>query len=131
MEAALIAFINAYLGKAGTGDTPENKGQCVGLVEAWVDVHHTPHIWGNAADLMRNADPGAYRVVQNSPTNFPPPGAIVCWNASWGAGAGHTAVVIAANTNQLVVFEQNNPEGSAPVVATHDYRGVMGWIVLR
>ena len=131
MEAALITFIDEYLGKANTGDTPENKGQCVGLVEMWTDLHHTPHIWGNAVDLMRNADPGAYKVVQNSPINFPPTGAIVCWGTSWGAGAGHTAVVIAANTERLVVFEQNNPEGSAPIVATHDYQGVMGWIVLR
>ena len=27
----LTNFINAYLGVADTGDTPENKGQCVGL----------------------------------------------------------------------------------------------------
>ena len=36
--------------------------------------------------------------------------------------------VVAANANQLVVFEQNDPTGHAPTVATHDYTGIEGWI---
>jgi len=125
----LSTFISKYLGKANTGDTAENRGQCVGLIEAWLDENHKPHIWGNAADLLANADLKAYKLVRNIPTNSPPPGAIVCWDTTWGGGAGHTGIVVAANVNLLAVFEQNDPVGSPPVVATHNYGGVQGWLV--
>jgi len=125
----LATFISDYLGKANTGDTPQNAGQCVGLVEKWLDVNKKPHIWGNADQLLANADPKVYKRVTNIPTNHPPPGAVVCWNNAWGGGAGHTAIVVASNVMALVVFEQNDPIGSPPVVATHNYSGVAGWLV--
>ena len=124
----LATFISNYLGKANTGDTPGNLGQCVGLIEVWLDANKKPHIPGNAVDLFANADPKFYKKVANIPTNHPPPGAIVCWNGTWGGGYGHTAVVVASNVNALVVFEQNDPTGSPPVVATHNYNGVQGWL---
>jgi hypothetical protein len=125
----LAAFISRYLGRANTGDTPENKGQCVGLVEVWLNLNNKPHVWGNAVDLLANADAKVFRKVMNIPTNNPPPGAVVCWDRTWGAGFGHTAVVLASNVMGLVVFEQNDPTGSPPVVATHSYNGVAGWLV--
>jgi hypothetical protein len=103
-------------------------GQCVALIENWVALSGKPHIWGNAADLLTNAPRTAYKVVNNSPSNSPLPGDVVVWGTSWGGGFGHTAVVIAANSMQLVVIEQNNPTASPPVVATHGYGGVIGWI---
>jgi hypothetical protein len=124
----LATFIGKYLGRANTGDTPQNRGQCVGLIEAWLDENHKPHIWGNADELLANADLKVYKRVTNIPTNHPPPGAVVCWGNTWGGGAGHTAIVVAANVNALVVFEQNDPTGSPPVVATHNYNGVQGWL---
>ena len=125
----LAKFIEQYLGKPGIGNTDVNRGQCVGLVEVWLTANGKPHIWGNAAEMIANADSKTYRKVVNIPTNHPRPGAIVCWGSSWGAGAGHTAVVVAANAMGLVVFEQNDPTGSPPVVATHSYSGVQGWII--
>ena len=122
----LATFISQYLGKANTGDTPQNRGQCVGLIEAWLDANGKPHIWGNAADLIANADPKVYKKVTNIPTNNPPPGAIVCWNSTWGGGAGHTAIVVASNVNLLVVFEQNDPDGSAPVLIFFQSTGQRG-----
>lgn len=124
----LVKFIDRYLGVPHVGDNPVNAGQCVGLVETWLDANGKPHIWGNADQLMENADRKVYKVETNQPTNFPPAGAIVCWNSSWGAGLGHTAIAVAANARQLVVFEQNDPEGAPPIVATHLYSGVAGWI---
>ena len=124
----LAKFISTYLGLANTGDNPVNKGQCVGLIEVWLDANLKPHIWGNAKDLLANAPALGYMMTENGPDNAPPPGAIVCWDASWGGGDGHTAIVVAANSERLVVFEQNDPDGSAPIVATHDYNGVLGWI---
>jgi len=124
----LATFISKYLGVANTGDTAQNRGQCVGLIEVWLTANGKPHVWGNAADLIANADAKVYKKVTNIPTNIPPVGAIVCWGPTWGGGAGHTAIVVAANVNLLVVFEQNDPTGSAPVVATHNYGGMQGWL---
>lgn len=128
--APILDFVAKYLDQAGTGDTPENRGQCVGLVEVWLDTNMRPHIWGNAVDLLVNADLKTYRVYKNAPSNYPVWGDIVVWDGSWGAGYGHTGVVLAATPMRLVVFEQNNPEGHAPQVLTHDYAGVSGWIRL-
>jgi surface antigen len=124
----LASFISKYLGVPNTGDNSVNTGQCTGLVEVWLDANKQPHIYGNAKDLPANAPALGYKVVANGPTNFPAPGNIVCWNSSWGGGMGHTAIVVAANADQLVVFEQNDPTGHAPTVATHDYTGIEGWI---
>ena len=124
----LATFIRAYLGAANTGDTPGNMGECVGLVEKWVDANAKPHIPGNARDLLGMADHKAYKATLNLPGNYPPPGAIVCWGSTWGGGFGHCAIVVASNVMHLAVFEQNNPEGAAPVVATHGYAGVTGWL---
>lgn len=131
MASSLLSFVQQYLGKASTGNTPENRGQCVGLVEVWLAANGKPHIVGNAVDLLQNADPKAYTVTRNGPTNFPPAGAVVCWDGSWGGGYGHTAIVLAASPMQLVVFEQNDPDGAAPLVATHSYAGVAGWMVFK
>jgi surface antigen len=131
MLEKLIAFIAQYLGAKGTGTTAQNAGQCVGLIERWLGVLGVGPIWGNAADLMKNADPRYYTVVPNRPDNYPPAGAVVCWGTTWGTGYGHTAVVIAATASALAVFEQNDPLGRYPSVATHDYDGVMGWIIVK
>jgi surface antigen len=121
-------FIRIFLGARGTGTTVGNTGECVGLVEKWLQHNGKPSIPGNAKDLIANADPKAFKVTANLPSNYPPPGAVVCWDSSWGAGYGHTAIVVASNVNQLAVFEQNDPLGAAPLVATHSYAGVSGWL---
>jgi hypothetical protein len=117
--------------RATVGDTPENKGQCVGLVEQWLDANLKLHIWGDAKALLVNADPKVYKVTDNTPLNFPPLGAIVVWGADWGNGHGHCAVAVAANASRMAVFEQNNPVGSPPVLATHGYSGVLGWLTFQ
>ena len=127
----VLTFVQSFLGKAGTGTNAANSGQCVGLVERWVTLNDHPAIPGNAVDLYANADAGSYAKTPNGPVNYPPKGAIVCWDGTWGGGYGHCAVVLAANAMQLVVFEQNDPEGAAPLVATHSYGGVSGWLTMR
>ena len=57
ITSKLQSFIAQYTGIANVGDTPQNKGQCVGLIEVWLDLFNLNHIWGNAADLLSNADP--------------------------------------------------------------------------
>lgn len=96
-------FVNDYNGKPGIGDTPENDGQCVGLVEVWLDNIGAPHIWGNACDLPANADPNAYTITTN-----PAPGDIGCFPAGWGGSpVGHTFIYVSASQ----VFEQNDHIG--------------------
>ena len=130
MHEKLLAFIAQYLGRLGTGTTAANKGQCVGLVEAWLAALGKGPIWGNAIDLLANADLKVCTLVRNTPDNYPPAGAIVCWGGSFGGGLGHTAVVLAATRTWLAVFEQNNPAGVPPMVATHLYTGVAGWLIV-
>ena len=131
----LLEFINKYFGVANVGDTDANKGQCVGLIEVWADTYNTAHDWGNAKDLLANADPNSFDIVQNDPTNlnqFPPAGAIMVWGETWGGGEGHTGVVVAANGTSFACFEQNNPTGSAPIINYHpNYSGVLGWLIIK
>lgn len=128
VAARLAAFVKHYQGQAGVGDTPENRGQCVGLVEQWIDANGLPHVWGNAEDLLRYAPLASYQVVNNLPTNYPAPGDIVVWGESWGGGYGHTGVCIKAAVMELTVFQQNDPEGSTPHAKVYTYSGVLGWL---
>ena len=125
---ALIRFIQGYLGRQNVGTTVPNLGQCVGLVEEWLAVSDKPLLPGNAVDLLASARSAGVATTVNTPTNYPQPGDIVCWDGTWGNGYGHCAIVIAATEMKLAVFEQNDPVGSPPTVATHDYSGVAGWI---
>lgn len=131
MEKELLAFISRYLGRANSGTNSVNSGQCVGLVEIWLDSIGQPRIAGNAKDMLALADPARYAVIANGPVNFPPAGAVVVWGETWGEGFGHCAIAVAATSMRLVVFEQNDPVGWPPLVATHSYGGVAGWAVPR
>lgn len=124
----LAKFMPLWQGKLAVGDTSLNKGQCVGLVMEWVDALGLPHIWGNAADLLANADPTHYRKVANAPTNFPLPGDIVVWGRTWGNGDGHTAIAVTGAVMSFSAFEQNDPDGSTPHLKVYTYDGVLGWI---
>lgn len=125
----LQAFIDKYTGVAGVGNTPENTGECVGLVMKWTASNGLPHTWGHARDLLANADRKAFVVIANSETNYPSPGDVLCWNGRWGGGYGHTGVVVSADANTFTTFEQNNPKGSAPRLVKHaSYSNVQGWM---
>lgn len=126
----LAIFMTKMLGKRNVGTTAANVGQCVGLVECWLQATGSAAIPGNACDLLANAAARGLETIANGPTNYPLPGDIVCWNSTWGNGYGHCAVVIAANTNWMAVLEQNDPTGSYCLASTHNYSGVSGWIVL-
>ena len=133
---SLSAFIAKYTGMKNVGDTPENIGECVGLIEVYNDeCFRYPHIWGNAKDLLADADPKFFDVEYNDITNLtqvPPVGAIMVWDGTWGGGKGHTGILVTAIPNSTVFtsFEQNNPAGHAPEINMHvNYVGVLGWLI--
>jgi len=126
----LTDFINKYTGQANVGDTPQNKGQCVGLIEIWLDnlSINDPHLWGNAKDLLNNADPFKFDIIINTPQNVPEAGDIIVWNSNLGNGNGHTGIFCSGNVNNFNCFEQNDPIGSTPHAKTYDYKNVIGWL---
>lgn len=130
MANAVLGFVAKNLGVPNVGTTPGNLGQCVGLSMLWLTQHGVPNMWHNACDLLANADPKYVSVTKNEPGNRPPPGTVICWDSSWGGGYGHTAVVVESNVNTVVTFEQNDPDGHAPQVLTHNYNGVQGWMTM-
>ena len=124
----LAAFVRRWTNVANVGDTPANRGQCVGLVEVWTDSLGLPHVWGNAKDLLVDAPVGSYSVVKNGPVNYPHPGDVVVFDASWGGGYGHTGIAVAADARSLTLFQQNDPEASRPHLKRYSYVGVSGWL---
>lgn len=124
--------IKKYFDQPNVGDTPQNKGQCVGLIECYIDDLGLPHDWGNAKDLLADADTTKFTVVKNNPSDtsqFPPIGAIMVLDGTWGNGDGHTGVVVFADGIVYAMLEQNNPTGHKPQILTHDYKGVLGWLI--
>lgn len=122
-------FLNKYNGQTKVGNTPENTGECVGLVAVWIDNLGTPHVWGHARDLINNCDKSAYEVEYNTPTGVPKKGDIVVWSSAMGGGYGHTAISTGSgDTVKFEVFEQNNPTGSNCHLRTYpNYNNVIGW----
>lgn len=126
----LLNFIQQYYGVL-CGDTSINYGQCVGLIEVWLDRLglNNPHLYGNAKDLLNNADSSKFDIIKNDITNpnqFPLPGDILVYDKTWGGGYGHTGVVLVADGKSIILFEQNNP--SVPVIKRETYKGLLGWL---
>lgn len=121
----LQQFITTYTNKAGVGDTSQNVGQCVGLIEVWTDSLGLAHTWGDAKDLPSMADRSVFDVFTSG---VPLPGDIFCFDATYGAGRGHTGIVVSADTKFVTLFEQNDPEGSTPHLKQYTYAHAIGWL---
>lgn len=122
-------FLAQYNGKTNVGNTPENKGQCVGLASVWIDALKGPHVWGDAKDMYQNADTNFFEKIPNSLTAVPRKGDIVIWNGTFNRGPGHVAIATGkGDTKTFEVFEQNNPLGSNCHLRTYsNYNYVTGW----
>lgn len=137
MEDQLNKFIQVTAGRSNLGDTPQNKGQCVGLIELWTDLLNLPHTWGNAIDLIKDADPNSFEIVYNKigdTTQFPPDGAVAVLGKPYGllldgTYAGHTGVSKGSDGNTLRLWEQNDPQGSTPQLKEYSYDSCIGWII--
>ena len=130
MDKLFDEFLGIYLNKSNVGNTPENKGQCTGLVNVWANYLKLPHLWGNAKDIPLYADLNKYQRVVNTPTGIPPKGAILIWTGNYNKGFGHTAIVQSANVNTITVFSQNDPLSSKCIIKKYpNYNHVYGWLI--
>ena len=72
----------------------------------------------------RTVDEGVTGLVELSPVCGDTPENKAFWDAT---PSGRVTLWI-SNPAGKAVFEQNDPAGAWPLVATHDYTGVLGWI---
>lgn len=128
MAETSLAFAFRYIGQF-VGD-----GQCVALCNEWLrERYGLGPVWANAVDWAA-ARPQGLEWVDNSPTNYPPAGAVMVWKAYAGHGIGpfgHVAVCLAACSMVLLTVDQNWPAGSPVALVLHDYLGVAGWLQPR
>lgn len=124
----LRTFMQMTQGRRQAGNTLTNRGQCVGLVALWIEALGFPHLWGDAKDLLANADHRNYKIIHNTPTNYPHPGDIVVWDDTWGDGYGHTGIAFTGAVMSMAVYTQNDPTGSTPHLKVYGYQGVLGWL---
>ncbi len=130
-----------YTDKSGVGNTPENKGECVGLSAVWIEALGLPHVWGNAINLLDNADKSQFIIVSNSPTNSPSEGDVVVLGKPFGQYTdslgvvhynGHTGIATKnCNDAILELFEANDPVGSPPHIKQYNYESCIGWLHAR
>lgn len=127
--SAFDDFKNKWENKPNVGNTAQNIGQCVGLVEIWIDAIGGPHIWGDAKDLYNNAPTDFFVQIEDTLTAIPQKGDIIVWSGSFNNGAGHTGIATGkADINSFDCFEQNDPLGSRPHVKNYNYEYVTGWL---
>jgi hypothetical protein len=132
MNLASLATQLATEVRVGTNSV--NFGECVGLVMKYITSLGLPWFPGNAKDLLNNAPPESFQVVQNDEDNLsqlPQPGDVVVFSKVWGNGFGHTGICMSATPLSFTLLEQNNPVGSAPHLVTHPashYDTVLGWL---
>lgn len=109
---------------------PDDK-QCTAIPHYWERMLGLGIVYGNAKDTFANAPDDTYEKELNGPSNFPRPGSIIVWDGGWGAGYGHTGVVVSANPNTFDVLEQNDGDGGLTHVGRHDYAHIIGWFYPR
>lgn len=89
---------------------------------------------GNAKDIFKNFKENQYfKKVANGPYNAPKKGDIVFFGTYIGlyGWSGHVGVCSAADSMNLVLFEQNYPTGSTCRFGKHSYKGCLGWLVRK
>lgn len=122
-------FLGKYEGQGNIGDTPQNTSQCVGLIEVWTDFLGLSHTWGNADDLLANANIQYFQIIPNTPDNIPQAGDIVCFSKEFNGTVGHAGISTGVgDVTSFELFEQNDPLGGVCQKKTYTYQFVQGWM---
>lgn len=134
IQQRLDRFISDWEGKyLNYHDSVPN--QCVSVANAWSEEYLGLHVFNVATAVQIIGQGGSdYTRVDKTPTNFPPPGAIVVFHedaapAEGITSAGHVDVSISANQNSFVGFDQNWGSPNYCRQVTHDYSAVIGWLI--
>jgi hypothetical protein len=125
--ADLQAFIGQWNGRYAQW-AHGYGGQCVDIVELWLQANGRPTFGGNAIDVASQRWSGA-TWTPNCPSCVPSAGDIVVWGSGVGAD-GHVAVFIGGDSGSFNSFDQNWPIGSTCHVQHHTYNAVLGWQAL-
>lgn len=136
-------FIKKYQNQfVEAGGSANAKNQCVDLVNQYIVevLGEQKILWTDAINFPSKADPKIFEFIKNTPKGIPPKGAIIVWGKPFGkyrgsngeyVYAGHIAIVDEADVNTFISFDQNYPTGRPSEKVTHNYSGVLGWLVHR
>jgi len=136
MGLSLSAFVSRYDRKSVDYDGYYGA-QCVDLARVW--IHNIggvqfPPLSKGAKDAFRLAQSQFWTKVKNSPSNYPPAGAIVVFDAKPGNAFGHIAIARPGCTKKtLLSFDQNWSLHHACSLEKHNYSSdhVIGWLIKK
>jgi hypothetical protein len=128
-------FISTYEGK--TVDTDGYYGgQCMDLMHRFIyDVIGNSNPQVLAASVAKDVylrfpditGASMFTKIPNTPTAVPQRGDIIFWGTGIGP-AGHVAIVISADVNTFISFDQNWLNVQKCQKITHNYNAVLGWL---
>ena len=86
-----------------------------------------------AKNMFVNYKGKDFTKIKNTPKGVPKRGDIIFWGWSWPTTgiAGHVGIVVSANVNNFIVFNQNYPTNSPCLLRKFNYRGVLGWLSIK
>ena len=118
----LKEFIPKYQGQLVAAPDGSFPGQCVSLVKQWLDFCGWPALRGNAINWQYNGDGKTYKFFKNYAWTVPNPGDMCVFKVG---PYGHIGIVVQANLSNMLVFNQNWPQGNTTDPAkltSFDYR---------
>ncbi len=126
----LDTFIKKYNGKKIDFDG-HYQNQCMDLYRFYVsEVLELPQSPGvsSAYQVFDTASTKDYDKIRNTPSGVPKKGDIIIWQKGYG-GYGHIAIVVDANVNGILSFDQNHTGRLDPCqLVNHNYNLVLGWL---
>lgn len=83
-----------------------------------------------AKNAFYNYTGNVFNKIWNGRTNYPKKGDIIFWKTyPFVTGiAGHVGIVVSADVNNIIVFNQNYPTRNPCLLRRFNYRGVIGWL---
>jgi len=128
LKGKLEQFVALHEGKFVEAYDPSNPNQCYDLVTAWaLFIGLKPPMTLYAYQIYDNP-PVGFEVIENTLEAVVEPGDIVVWSKNYNGTAGHTAVALEGNLNNLMVFTQNDPLGAPSIKRTYSYSMIRGWL---
>ncbi len=126
----LDEFVKKYNGKKVDFDG-HYQSQCMDLYRFYVsevlELPQSPGVSG-AYQVFDTASTKDYDKIRNTPSGVPKKGDIIIWQKSYG-GYGHIAIVVDANVNGILSFDQNHTGRLDPCqLVNHNYNLVLGWL---